>query len=603
MDGSRDRQHPEHQQRHAYGNDDRRDNLRSHDGHGHLQHRSVVADSGFNSPPSARLNPSPVLQQVLGSLSQAQDSRGRPDHDIARGSRRYRLRSSSPSPFRDETRRSRSPSRPSVEDRRGEYDPRYPLHEPLSEYLARAGHRRVDDGISLPRALQQRPVSRPPAADYQQAQHHPRELLLPADNHTCGTYMRSIGYSICQTISRQESQSIEAGDNLRPQGQQGYGSAMSGHRHHEPSFSEKRQRDNHDHEDQPCGSFVRRQKSEHYPPPPSYSRRRIDDADLHDDRRFQYQQHEREQMTPEFRTRSSSIEQVDSRPYLESWKRTTPPRLGRDHEYRNEVMPEPSFPSGDRIANRPPRVEQEYTSPGGPQVEPPIYGQPKAKTGHRDSYAPQRYNTNAGSFSSNYNGNRSLSANQSADIPDLENTSFWVMNLPASVNVRQLLAAIRQCGRIFAVHINGPDPAKKHFLSAAKITFFTLADARRFIAKYQDHGSFIVGGKAAHVTYNRVRVPENPRLMLTCSRVLVISGPPEFLSFADLHGLITGPGELQYYDLDEFLIASEDKQTNETTVEFRFGSFHGQAEVARNIIVKKLGHKGVMVRYGIDPCA
>ncbi|KAL2019315.1 hypothetical protein VTK56DRAFT_9782 [Thermocarpiscus australiensis] len=80
-------------------------------------------------------------------------------------------------------------------------------------------------------------------------------------------------------------------------------------------------------------------------------------------------------------------------------------------------------------------------------------------------------------FSPNYKGDPDLQRNQSAAIPADANCSLFLVGLAPDLTTRELLSGIRDIGRVYATHINPPDPKRGHFLSAAKVVFFERAAA------------------------------------------------------------------------------------------------------------------------------
>ncbi|KAI0118249.1 hypothetical protein GGR51DRAFT_208268 [Nemania sp. FL0031] len=170
-------------------------------------------------------------------------------------------------------------------------------------------------------------------------------------------------------------------------------------------------------------------------------------------------------------------------------------------------------------------------------------------------------------FSVNYLGDHTLLANQSADVPDELNTAVWITNLPPNVDHRMLLDSVRDCGKIYAAVINGPESG--HITAASKLVFFDIAGAQNLLRQARQ-GTFIVGSYIPRVRHNRIRSQERP----ACpnSRVLHINGP-----------------------------------------EWRFGSYRCQAEAARTVIERRKRRvdvtleefrlwQGVTVEWAVDPC-
>jgi len=80
-------------------------------------------------------------------------------------------------------------------------------------------------------------------------------------------------------------------------------------------------------------------------------------------------------------------------------------------------------------------------------------------------------------FSPNYRGNPDLERNRSAAIPPDHNCSLFVTGLAPTTTTGELLGAIRDVGRVYATHINGPEPTRGHMTCAAKVVFFERAAA------------------------------------------------------------------------------------------------------------------------------
>ncbi|KAI0536839.1 hypothetical protein GGR58DRAFT_514238 [Xylaria digitata] len=203
-------------------------------------------------------------------------------------------------------------------------------------------------------------------------------------------------------------------------------------------------------------------------------------------------------------------------------------------------------------------------------------------------------------------GDPYLTANQSANIPDELNTSVWITNLPPNLNHKMLLDSIRNCGKVYAAVINGPEHS--HITAASKIVFFDVAGCENLLRQARE-GNFIVGGYIPRVRRNRIKTaakPPSPN-----SRVLHIEGPSCIVNERYLASLYRADN-ITWQDEEVIVLSSNDSLTR---LEWRFGSFRCQAESARHLIerVKKLiditlldQHqlwKRVSVHFGVDPCA
>ncbi len=196
-------------------------------------------------------------------------------------------------------------------------------------------------------------------------------------------------------------------------------------------------------------------------------------------------------------------------------------------------------------------------------------------------------------FSGNYQGDISVDRNRSADIPIAESCSLFVTGLPPDVTTQELLAPIRKMGRIYATHINRPQPERGHFSSAAKIVFFEKEAAAKFFT-WSNINGFIVNGHRARVVYNRIRTAEDKRL---ASRVVCIAGPPLLVNESVLQRYFATKFAFQ---VDEVLDHGIDENDN-ALVEFRFGSFRCQAQAAV-LTLNCECPEYITAFYGLDPC-
>ncbi|EJT75756.1 hypothetical protein GGTG_05686 [Gaeumannomyces tritici R3-111a-1] len=251
-------------------------------------------------------------------------------------------------------------------------------------------------------------------------------------------------------------------------------------------------------------------------------------------------------------------------------------------------------------------------------------------------------------FSPNYRGNINIDRNRSAAIPEHENCSLFILGLPADLTTRQLLAGIRNIGRVYATHINRPEPSRGHMTCAAKVIFFDREPAARFHAACSpENGGFVVGGMRTRVLWNRIRTAAQPagppaasalgpwpydhhhqhqsqqqqqpsgpdfgmgfgnaaantavdRAGRHRSRVLLIYGPARFVNFDSLTAYFRSKLEFQ---IDEVLTLAMSGQGPDDGVllEYRFGSFRCQAEAAKMALTRE--HQDtVRVWFGVDPC-
>lgn len=235
-------------------------------------------------------------------------------------------------------------------------------------------------------------------------------------------------------------------------------------------------------------------------------------------------------------------------------------------------------------------------------------------------------------YSPRYQGNIWLEANRCADIPDALNTSLFLIHLPPDLTTHRLLLAIHKLGptgRIFALHINAPEPYRGNMGCAAKIVFFKRADAHLFFDLCHQFG-FWVDGRRAQVTWNRIKTAERPDLVGTdASRVLLIAGPRNIVNPRTLTEFFRTKLEFQ---IDEIVVLDKGQlqpslpiplyttaaaataappsppgparihgNPGDAIIEYRFGSFRCQAQAAK----MALGRTLPMVRcfFGEDPLA
>ncbi|KAK4444914.1 hypothetical protein QBC34DRAFT_307968 [Podospora aff. communis PSN243] len=196
-------------------------------------------------------------------------------------------------------------------------------------------------------------------------------------------------------------------------------------------------------------------------------------------------------------------------------------------------------------------------------------------------------------FSPFYKGDTDILRNRSAEIPAEENCSLFITGLSPTTTTPQLLGAIRNVGRVYATHINGPEPDRGHMTCAAKVVFFERAAAERFYARF--HTGFHIPAHPNHtgrVVWNRIRSAEvdpNGRK----SRVLLISGPKALVNETALRAYLST--KIQYQV--EAVIPLH-HATQRALIEFRFGSYRCQAEAARMALAREFKEYGVFCEFG-----
>ncbi|KAK0715293.1 hypothetical protein B0H67DRAFT_665333 [Lasiosphaeris hirsuta] len=197
-------------------------------------------------------------------------------------------------------------------------------------------------------------------------------------------------------------------------------------------------------------------------------------------------------------------------------------------------------------------------------------------------------------FSPNYRGNPDLDRNRSAAIPPDANCSLFITGLAPTLTTRELLAGIRDAGRIYATHINAPEPDRGHNTCAAKVVFFERGAAERFYHRFAATG-FAVRGHPMHVgrvVWNRIRSAELD-VGGRKSRVLLISGPPGIVNERALRAYFSSKIQYQVDEVRAWA-TSEDR----ALIEFRFGSYRCQAESARMALAREFKEFGVFCEFG-----
>ncbi|ROV95544.1 hypothetical protein VSDG_05308 [Cytospora chrysosperma] len=205
-------------------------------------------------------------------------------------------------------------------------------------------------------------------------------------------------------------------------------------------------------------------------------------------------------------------------------------------------------------------------------------------------------------ISPNYRGEATNPQNISADIPDHENCSLWLTNLPPHCSYRDLLAAVarHQPGRIYATSISPPDAESDHTLpshrtSAAKMAFYRPEEATRLL-QLCSMGLLKVQGYRVRAVRNRVKVPANLGKDNT-SRCLVIWGPRALVNEIQLTRLFN-----TYFSFDTEEVILRHEGENFRCLEWRFGSFRAQAESAQKMLNDKEHKDFYTVEFARDPC-
>ncbi|KAK3390817.1 hypothetical protein B0H63DRAFT_539275 [Podospora didyma] len=208
-------------------------------------------------------------------------------------------------------------------------------------------------------------------------------------------------------------------------------------------------------------------------------------------------------------------------------------------------------------------------------------------------------------FSPNYKGNPLLDRNRSAPIPAEHNCSLFIIGLAPDLTTRDLIASIHNVGRVYATHINGPEPDKGHMTSAAKVIFFERAAAERFYNRHALSGFIIQNSQGPYykgrVVWNRIRSAETD-VGGRKSRVLLISGPPDFVNETVLRGYFSSKLTYQVEHVGTIDYDPAARGGPRRLIEFRFGSYRCQAEAARMALTREMADHGVICEFGHDPC-
>ncbi|KAH6634995.1 hypothetical protein B0J18DRAFT_472031 [Chaetomium sp. MPI-SDFR-AT-0129] len=213
---------------------------------------------------------------------------------------------------------------------------------------------------------------------------------------------------------------------------------------------------------------------------------------------------------------------------------------------------------------------------------------------------------------------------------DPTNQSFFLRNLPPTTTISTLLSAIRGIGRVYCASVRPPNPnlpivaGSWNAGAAARLVFFDLEAARVFWelygwAKGKFRFPFVVGGREVVVSRNRVRVGPSAsgaggRMgMGYCSRVVRVvryikgDGEDDDEEELDVKGMLMAFSANFAFEMDEIVVGFEERVVAGPggrrglveVVEFRFGSFRGQAEYVYFVL---MGRRGLEVSFGRDPC-
>ncbi|KAF5022483.1 hypothetical protein F66182_5455 [Fusarium sp. NRRL 66182] len=259
--------------------------------------------------------------------------------------------------------------------------------------------------------------------------------------------------------------------------------------------------------------------------------------------------------------------------------------------------------------NQQPRFSTPIASPV--HLSSPTLRQPPAPRGFRPMAAiaharafPSRIASedvppDAAAFSGNYKGEHSVRNASVAELLPEQNCALWLTNLPPDVTHRQLLAQIRNVGRIWCTVINEPD-YERHDTAAAKVVFFAPEPAQRLLSKSLTQGLH-VGGYPVKVTHNRVKYGEQPAVG-SASRVLIITGKSAFVNAESLTEFFKARFVFEIDEITPLIVQGRADQGGRSVVEYRFGSFRCQAQMGKMALEKDRPFGFEKVEFGPDPC-
>jgi hypothetical protein len=202
-------------------------------------------------------------------------------------------------------------------------------------------------------------------------------------------------------------------------------------------------------------------------------------------------------------------------------------------------------------------------------------------------------------FSGNYKGEHTIRNASAMNLSPEENCALWLTNLPPDVTHRQLLAQIRNVGRVWCAVINEPD-YERHDTAAAKVVFFTPGPAQILLSKSLTQG-LQVGSHAVRVTHNRVKYGEQP-VVGAASRVLIITGKSSFINAENLTEFFKERFVFEIDEITTLIIRGEAENGGRSVIEYRFGSFRCQAQMGKMALEKDRPQGFEKVEFGEDPC-
>ncbi|KAI1403465.1 hypothetical protein F4819DRAFT_506127 [Hypoxylon fuscum] len=198
----------------------------------------------------------------------------------------------------------------------------------------------------------------------------------------------------------------------------------------------------------------------------------------------------------------------------------------------------------------------------------------------------------------NYRGDINLPVNRGTHVPEQANTSLWITGLPGSTTISDLLGSITNVGRVRSVVVNPPNETTSS--AAATISFFHRHDAET-LHRIIQQGRIMVGGRFPKSQWNRNRVGGEEDSSGQASRVVLIAGEPDVVNEQFLNYYFS---KKFVYDIDTVIDHGTVSAFGGpiSRLEYRFGSWRGQAIFAKMALTKELPGF-TLAEYGEDPCA
>ncbi|KAG6009293.1 hypothetical protein E4U21_002897 [Claviceps maximensis] len=198
-------------------------------------------------------------------------------------------------------------------------------------------------------------------------------------------------------------------------------------------------------------------------------------------------------------------------------------------------------------------------------------------------------------FSPRYHGMHTENNASMEHLAPEQNCALWLTNLPPDIRERELLACVRNIGRVYATFINGPD-GQAHATSAAKLVFFTPEAARKLLVYCTLVKPMVIRGHRVKIALNRIKYAKNS-MDNGESRVLIITGHRKFVNEASLTLFFQSRFQFQ---IDEAATLITHKER--AVVEYKFGSYRCQAQMGMKALLLDKPAGLEMVEYGADPC-